>query len=37
MGATVGEGFEVMGARVPRLVRRALDRARASGLAGLAG
>jgi aminoglycoside phosphotransferase (APT) family kinase protein len=37
MGATVGEGFEIMGARVPRLVRRALDRARASGLAGLAG
>jgi aminoglycoside phosphotransferase (APT) family kinase protein len=37
MGATVGEGFEIMGARVPRLVRRALDRAGASGLAGLAG
>jgi aminoglycoside phosphotransferase (APT) family kinase protein len=35
MGATVGEGFEIMGARVPRLVRRALDRARASGLPGL--
>jgi aminoglycoside phosphotransferase (APT) family kinase protein len=26
MGATVGEGFEIMGARVPRLVRRALER-----------
>ncbi|HEY2702174.1 MAG TPA: phosphotransferase family protein [Candidatus Dormibacteraeota bacterium] len=37
MGATVGEGFEIMGARVPRLVRRALDRAGASGLSGLAG
>jgi aminoglycoside phosphotransferase (APT) family kinase protein len=37
MGATVGEGFEIMGARVPRLVRRALDRARASALPGLAG
>ncbi len=37
MGATVGEGFEIMGARVPRLVRRALDRATASGLPGLAG
>jgi len=37
MGATVGEGFEIMGARVPRLVRRALDRATASELPGLAG
>jgi len=37
MGATVGEGFEIMGERVPRLVRRALDRASASGLPGLAG
>jgi aminoglycoside phosphotransferase (APT) family kinase protein len=26
MGATMGEGFEVMGTRVPLLVRRALDR-----------
>lgn len=26
MGATMGEGFEVMGRRVPLLVRRALDR-----------
>lgn len=37
MGATVGEGFEIMGERVPRLVRRALDRATASGLPGLSG
>ncbi len=37
MGMTVGEGFETMGPSVPLLVDRALQRARASGLAGFAG
>jgi aminoglycoside phosphotransferase (APT) family kinase protein len=35
MGMTVGEGFETMGPSVPLLVERALERAAASGLAGL--
>jgi aminoglycoside phosphotransferase (APT) family kinase protein len=35
MGMTVGEGFETMGPSVPLLVDRALERAGASGLAGL--
>ncbi len=35
MGMTVGEGFETMGPAVPLLVDRALERAGASGLAGL--
>jgi aminoglycoside phosphotransferase (APT) family kinase protein len=35
MGMTVGEGFETMGPSVPLLVERALERAGASGLAGL--
>jgi hypothetical protein len=34
---TVGEGFETMGPAVPLIVERALDRAGASGLAGLSG
>jgi aminoglycoside phosphotransferase (APT) family kinase protein len=37
MGMTVGEGFETMGPAVPLIVERALDRAGASGLAGLSG
>ena len=37
MGMTVGEGFETMGPAVPLLVDRALERAAASGLAGLRG
>ena len=37
LGMTVGEGFETMGPAVPRIVEHALDRAGASGLAGLAG
>ena len=36
MGMTVGEGFESMGPSVPLLVGRALERAAASGLPGLA-
>ncbi len=36
MGMTVGEGFETLGPSVPLLVDRALERATASGLAGLA-
>ena len=35
MGMTVGEGFELMGPRVPALVDWALQRASASGLPGL--
>src|SRR2546421_5137246 len=37
MGMTLGEGFELMGPRVPALVDWALQRASASGLPGLAG
>jgi aminoglycoside phosphotransferase (APT) family kinase protein len=37
LGMTVGEGFETMGPAVPLIVERALDRASASGLAGLSG
>jgi aminoglycoside phosphotransferase (APT) family kinase protein len=37
MGMTVGEGFELMGPRVPVLVDRALERGAASGLRGLRG
>ncbi|MGH7722737.1 MAG: phosphotransferase family protein [Candidatus Dormibacteria bacterium] len=37
LGMTVGDGFETMGPAVPRIVERALDRASASGLAGLSG
>jgi hypothetical protein len=34
---TVGEGFDTMGPAVPLIVDRALERATASGIAGLAG
>ena len=37
MGMTVGEGFELMGPRVPALVDHALARGAASGLRGLRG
>ena len=37
LGMTVGEGFETMGPAVPLIVDRALERASASGLAGLSG
>ncbi len=37
LGMTVGEGFESMGPAVPLIVDRALERASASGLAGLSG
>jgi aminoglycoside phosphotransferase (APT) family kinase protein len=37
MGQTVGEGFELMGPRVPLMVNVALDLARRSGLPGLSG
>ncbi len=37
LGMTVGDGFETMGPAVPLIVDRALDRASASGLAGLSG
>ncbi len=37
LGMTVGEGFETMGPAVRLIVERALDRASASGLAGLSG
>ena len=37
LGMTVGEGFETMGPAVPLIVNRALERASASGLAGLSG
>jgi len=35
MGQTVGEGFDLMGSRVPRLVEMALEVGAASGLPGL--
>ena len=37
MGQTVGEGFDLMGPRVPLLVNVALDLAKTSGLPGLSG
>jgi aminoglycoside phosphotransferase (APT) family kinase protein len=37
LGMTVGEGFETMGPAVPLIIDRALERASASGLAGLSG
>jgi aminoglycoside phosphotransferase (APT) family kinase protein len=37
MGQTVGEGFDLMGSRVPRLVEMALQIAAESGLPGLSG
>jgi aminoglycoside phosphotransferase (APT) family kinase protein len=37
MGQTVGEGFDLMGSRVPRLVEMALEVGEASGLPGLSG
>ena len=37
LGMTVGEGFETMGPAVPLIVEAALERASASGLAGLSG
>ena len=37
LGMTVGEGFDTMGPAVPLIVDRALERASASGLAGLSG
>jgi len=37
MGQTVGEGFDLMGPRVPLLVNHALDLAAGSGLPGLSG
>jgi aminoglycoside phosphotransferase (APT) family kinase protein len=37
MGQTVGEGFDLMGSRVPRLVEMALEIAGGSGLPGLSG
>ncbi len=37
LGMTVGEGFDTMGPAVPLIVDRALERATASGIAGLAG
>jgi aminoglycoside phosphotransferase (APT) family kinase protein len=37
LGMTVGEGFETMGPAVPLIVEHALERASASGLAGLSG
>ncbi len=37
LGMTVGEGFDTMGPAVPLIVESALERASASGLAGLAG
>jgi aminoglycoside phosphotransferase (APT) family kinase protein len=37
LGMTVGEGFETMGPAVPMIIDRALERASASGLAGLSG
>jgi aminoglycoside phosphotransferase (APT) family kinase protein len=37
LGMTVGDGFETMGPAVPLIVERALERASASGLAGLSG
>jgi aminoglycoside phosphotransferase (APT) family kinase protein len=37
LGMTVGEGFETMGPAVPLIVDAALERASASGLAGLSG
>ena len=37
MGQTVGEGFDLMGSRVPRLVEMALEIAGDSGLPGLSG
>lgn len=37
MGQTVGEGFDLMGSRVPRLVEMALQLATDSGLPGLSG
>jgi aminoglycoside phosphotransferase (APT) family kinase protein len=37
LGMTVGEGFETMGPAVPLIVDHALERATASGLAGLSG
>jgi aminoglycoside phosphotransferase (APT) family kinase protein len=37
LGMTVGDGFETLGPAVPLLVDRALERAGASGLAGLSG
>jgi aminoglycoside phosphotransferase (APT) family kinase protein len=37
MGMTVGDGFETMGQMVPPIVEGALERARRSGIAGLAG
>ena len=37
LGMTVGEGFETLGPAVPLIVEHALDRAAASGLAGLSG
>ncbi|HEV3123312.1 MAG TPA: phosphotransferase family protein [Candidatus Dormibacteraeota bacterium] len=37
MGMTLGEGFEQMGPRVPAMVNWALERASASGVAGLRG
>jgi aminoglycoside phosphotransferase (APT) family kinase protein len=37
MGQTVGEGFDLMGSRVPRLVEMALEVGAASGLPGLSG
>jgi aminoglycoside phosphotransferase (APT) family kinase protein len=37
LGMTVGEGFETLGPAVPLIVDRALERASASGLAGLCG